>query len=159
MINQNKLKKILRYDSLSGAFTRISGGIAGGPDERGYIRITVCGYRRRAQQWAWLYMTGKWPRLDVDHKDMDKGNNCWKNLRLATRTMNNLNRSRAAKNSISGLIGAHRNGKNLFVARIRVNGKRIGLGNFRTAQEAHAAYIAERRKHVSEYFRGGIAHG
>ena len=57
----------------------------------------------RNHQLAWLLVTGEYAD-EIDHKDRDKQNNKWDNLRKATPTLNNNNRNVFAK-SKSGLTG------------------------------------------------------
>lgn len=77
-----------------------------------------------------------------DHEDRNPLNCQRYNLRHATRRQNNTNRS-LRKDSRSGLKGAfpvhNRPG---YTSLIQVDGKRVYLGYFATAEEAHAAYCA-----------------
>jgi hypothetical protein len=59
--------------------------------------------------------------------------------------MNQQNRKTATTGSKTGLLGVSE-GKNRFQARIHVNGKQKTIGWFKTAQQAHEAYINEKRK-------------
>ena len=82
-------------------------------------------------------MTGKDPSTDVDHKDRNRKNNAWSNLRLATALQNKVNSARKGKLP----RGVHqRKGRTNFYAQIRVDGKPLHLGTFVTAEEAHQAY-------------------
>ena len=102
---------------------------------------------------AWVIVTGKWPRHEVDHQDTDPANNKWNNLREATRVQQLYNR-RVMGNSITGLKGIYKNKHGTtFNARIRVNGKRLFIGNFATAEEAHAAYCVAAREYHGEFSR------
>lgn len=76
----------------------------------------------------------------VDHIDGDPLNNQRANLRLATWSQNCRNRKMQSNNS-SGFKGVRWHSKDLrWVAQIVVAGRRKHLGNFRTREEAHAAY-------------------
>src|ERR1700726_3642325 len=55
-------------------------------------------------QLAWFYMTGRWGRATIDHRDGNPANNRWKNLRVATPSQNNANRRRP-RNNTSGFKG------------------------------------------------------
>ena len=44
-------------------------------------------------------MTGEWPSLEVDHKDRDKSNDRWSNLRLATEEEQHANVYRGAQSN------------------------------------------------------------
>jgi hypothetical protein len=92
---------------------------------------------------AWLYMTGAWPEGDLDHRNGDRQDNCWRNLRSATVTENMAN-SRGRK-SIKGVTRV-RTGK--WTAQIQKNGVKEHLGTFDTADAAHEAY----RNRASELF-------
>lgn len=107
------LREVLFYNQDTGVFTWVKkvnqkcrvGSVAGYFCKHiGYVLIHVNGRKYRAHRLAWLYMTGGWPDLMVDHKDRNTANNVWSNLRLATAVENGRNRS-ANRSSKSGVIG------------------------------------------------------
>lgn len=72
----------------------------------------------------------------VDHKHWDKTDNRKANLRLATKSENNINIKRR-KDNTSGYTGVTYNKRqNKYVARISKDGKRIFLGCFDNIEEA-----------------------
>jgi hypothetical protein len=77
--------------------------------------------------------------LDIDHIDRWPWNNQKANLRIATRTVNNLNR-------VSGLVKERQlaSGRKVYDARIQVFGKSIHLGTFSTYKRAKI--LAERAR-------------
>ena len=102
LIDVVRLKELVDYDSETGIFTwkprkwaygAKAGTEAGWRDWKGYVIITLDRVNYRAHRLAWLYMTGEWPSQDVDHKDRNKANNRWINLREATRSQNMGNQS------------------------------------------------------------------
>ena len=104
-------------------------------------------------QLAWLYMTGRWGRPTIDHRDGDVTNNRWSNLRRATASQNNANRGRP-RNNTSGYKGVYRGRRpGQWCAHIGRNRRTIHLGTFPTAQAAHAAYVAAARKLFGEFAR------
>jgi hypothetical protein len=81
-------------------------------------------------------------RHDTDHINGIKTDNRRCNLRVCTRSENQLNRGPTSNNK-TRLKGVSKNSNcETFRAEIVVNGKRIYLGCFRTPEEAHIAYIA-----------------
>ena len=50
----------------------------------GYIVFRLDGFTYRAHRVIWLIQTGEWPAKDIDHKNVEEGNNVWSNLRAAT---------------------------------------------------------------------------
>jgi hypothetical protein len=63
--------------------------------KRGQAKYRVIGIDGRlyfAHRLAWLWMTGKWPKHEVDHRDRDGLNNRWRNLRDVTRKQNEANK-------------------------------------------------------------------
>lgn len=70
-----------------------------------------------------------------------KDDNRISNLRNVPTALNCQNVVAARSNSKSKLLGVHRT-KYSFIAQIAVNGKKIHIGSFKTAQEAHEAYLA-----------------
>jgi hypothetical protein len=151
----DRVRELVSYNAETGVFTRLValspkvkvGDVAGSKDDMGYIRITLDGCRVRAHQLAWVWMTGEWPTLDIDHIDGERSNNRWHNLRHVSRSVNLQNR-RAANpvNRSSGLIGASwSKAAKKWWAHIRVNGSVRYLGLFETAEAAHAAYVSAKR--------------
>lgn len=159
-LSVEELKRVLSYDPDTGKFhwlvslTRsvAVGDVAGGPSSDGYLRIGLHGVRYMAHRLAWFYMMGRWPADDIDHINGSKTDNRFANLREATRRMNAENQRRARKDSSVGLLGVgwHKRDKH-FRAQIQVRGKHVFLGYFPTAEEAHQAYLAAKRK----YHEGG----
>lgn len=107
-ISQEYLKSIINYDPIEGTFTwlpregssafnaKLAGKDAGyrHPSGYTYIKLTLeCGSQKAfgAHRLAYLYMEGYIP-TKVDHKDLDKSNNKWMNLRAATSVQNAANR-------------------------------------------------------------------
>jgi hypothetical protein len=100
---------------------------------------------------AWLYMTGEWPRREVDHIDRVKTNDKWGNLRLATRSQQLENAFWS--NNKSGVRGVcwHK-GAGKWFAQIQVNRKVINLGYYDRKEDA----IEARRKANDRYFGESI---
>ncbi|SCB30271.1 HNH endonuclease [Rhizobium lusitanum] len=152
-LDAERLRELVNYDPSPGIFTRKSapnkyarykvGDVAGSLSAKGYIRICVDGNVYPAHRLAWLYMMGEWPSDQIDHKDLNKSNNAWDNLRLATNGQNKAN-SPVYKTTKSGLKGAYwegnRKGTKNWSARIRHDGRLRHIGYFYTAEEAHKAY-------------------
>jgi hypothetical protein len=160
-ITQTYVRKILDYDPLMGTFfwrvnrssNALSGALAGCRDSRGYIHVRIDGSRYLAHRLAFLIITGKWPNFIVDHIDGDPSNNCWKNLREATKSQNGAN-SRTRIKSTSGFKGVYwdAQGKK-WRARIRVQGRSVSLGFFYTKEEAAEAYYGAALKYYGEFAR------
>lgn len=75
----------------------------------------------------------------IDHKDRNGLNNSRDNLRLCTHSENMRNR-RCKSDSSTGLKGVTPF-QGRYQARISIHGKRIFIGSFKTAIEAHNAYV------------------
>lgn len=148
-ITHSKLMELLRYDPKSGLFIRrvsrqkhCAGEVAGVLNDQGYIVIKIEGRSYKAHRLAWFYMTGEWPKKDVDHRNRCRSDNRWRNLRDVSRTINVMNTGLLASNT-SGFRGVtYLPRQNRWLAKCR----RQYLGVFRTAQEASAAYEAARAK-------------
>ena len=144
----------LSYDPETGVFrwkthrcSNLVGAIAGCRSGAGYVRIYVNDRSYKAHRLAWLIAYGCWPQGDIDHINMDKGDNRICNLRDVNRSENMQNRRVANANNLScGLLGVTWSKQhNRFAASIHINGKRLHLGLFDDAQAAHAAYVAKKR--------------
>lgn len=102
---------------------------------------------------AWLYMTGEWPEILVDHRDRDVNNSKWGNLRQATHSQNQYNRGMQANNScgVKGVV--LRKDTNKYMVRIGVDGGYKHLGCYSTKEEAHRVYCAAAEKWHGDFAR------
>ena len=140
---QERLKEVLDYNPETGAIVwikrpayNVEVGVPITCKRQGYIRFSFQGRQLVAHRLAWLFITGEDPGdLDIDHIDGDRANNAASNLRLATRSQNCLNRPGA-----KGFHQRKRDGR--FEAYVYLQGKRVHLGLFDTAEEAREAYLA-----------------
>lgn len=155
-ITADEVRRLLHYDPLTGIFTRKvttcargkAGAVAGTLNDSGYILIALHSLQYRAHRLAWLYMTGEWPKHEVDHINCVRDDNRWENLRDLPTRINSQNRRHAMKNSKTGLLGASWNAKDQkFAARLKVGSRYLSLGYHDTAEAAHAAYVAAKRTH------------
>jgi hypothetical protein len=161
-LTQEELREALDYNPLTGLFVWISprksirvGAVAGDFSGR-YVRLKFQQKSYPAHCLAWLYMTGRWPKDEIDHIDTNKHNNAWKNLREATRVQNAHNASPMNNKKYSRLKGVtYAKGRRKWMASIRLGGKHSRfIGYFDTEQEAHAAYVAKARETRGEFARG-----
>ena len=162
-LTQQRLKELLTYDPDTGEFTWIVstarrirvGDKAGHIGTRGYRDIRIDGIKHRAHRLAFLYMTGNFPVIELDHWDRNRSNNRWRNLREATTGDNKANTSRRSDN-MSGRKGVHWNERDRnWRANICRNGRRFHLGYFVSVGEAHEAYVAAAKKHFGEFACSG----
>jgi hypothetical protein len=117
----------------------------------GRWRIKIGDTFYRAARLAWLYMTGEWPPIDVDHENNDPSDDRWKNLRLATELENARNKD-VRNDSVTGIKGVqYRKLSGQYVARITVDGIRIYLGSFTTKERAAIAYLNAAIKYHGEF--------
>jgi HNH endonuclease len=112
--NQTRVHELFFYDPHTGVFLRRQpqasehvGDVAGCRTSEGYWRIHVDGRSYFAHRLAWLYMTGKWPKDQIDHINLDGSDNRWGNLRGATNGQNQANSLTRGHNT-SGFKGAYR---------------------------------------------------
>lgn len=155
MITHEHLKHLLQYEPSTGVFTwincgsrrKLNGTIAGTADSKGYRCIHIEGRNYRAHRLAWLYMTGGWPRNQIDHVNRDRADNRWVNLREVTNQENMRNANKPRHNT-SGVVGVNWHKRDeRWRASIKVDGRSIHLGNFTSKERAIAA-----RKSAERYY-------
>lgn len=161
-LSQQFIQEILEYNPVTGEFfwkidvsQRCRKGTPTGlPRSNGaYSTIMIDGINYAAHRIAWLHYYGKWPSKFLDHKDRIKSNNRIENLREASNSQNKCNMGKRVDNT-SGYKGVYPNRKsNNYRACICINGNKISLGSFDTAEEAHAAYCKAASELHGEFAR------
>ena len=111
----------------------------------GYRRIKIHGREYQVHRLVWLIENGSLPANPIDHIDGNKLNNRIENLRSVSIEENQQNQRRPHRSSTTGLLGAHHRAKGGFSSVISVKGKPVHLGLFKTAEEAHAEYLAAKK--------------
>ena len=155
-LTREYLKSVISYNPDTGEFKWLSfkpgrkrSLSAGDMDVRGYMRIGINRQRYPSHRLAWFYMTGEWPKLEIDHINHDKADNRWSNLREVTRKENSRNQARRRTNR-SGINGVSWDrARNKWYACIKHNGKSVSLGRHESLEDAKAAI--DRAKNTYNY--------
>jgi hypothetical protein len=145
-----RLRELLTYNPDTGVFirklkSRPDGKVAGNRDACGYLQLKVAGKMRLAHRLAWLWMTGEFPSMDIDHINGIKDDNRWSNLRHVDRATNAQNQRLGHRDGSSGTLGVLCVGDKWYAA-ITSRGQRKHLGTFRSQEDAEAAYLAAKRR-------------
>jgi HNH endonuclease/AP2 domain len=163
MVTQKELKRLFHLDLATGIlYWQVYGpGIKFGQPagnlqkSTGYWRICLDGRRYRRGRLVFFYVYGFFPP-EIDHINGDKADDRPDNLRPATRAQNQQNRPGRGKTLPKGVWKDSRYRKP-FEAKITINGKRIRLGRFATADEAHAAYCVAANSYFGAFANCGSA--
>lgn len=147
-ITVQEASQLLAYDPETGIFTwRVNrkaganaGDRAGGLSRKGYVMICLKRNTYFAHRLAWFYVYGEWPSDQIDHINGVRTDNRIKNLRVVENRQNCMNRALQSNNT-TGAVGVYRiASKNKpWWGCISHGGKRVGLGCYRTFEEAVAA--------------------
>lgn len=127
MITYDYLISRYIYNPLTGLFYNLKGNSLGWVN-KGYILIAIKNRHYFIHRLAWLYMTGKWPKNEIDHINRIKNDNRWENLREATRIENGRN----VKKSVGGIY-IQKSGDRYMA--------RVHLGYFSSEDEAREACV------------------
>ncbi len=145
------LRSLYDYDPKTGALwsrRRRRGHPIRKANGKGYIQVAIDGVQYCAHKIIFKMVTGRDAEGDLDHWDGDTLNNRWPNLREATQSQNQANQKpRLTK----GVYFRATTGR--WLAQIQVQKKRMHLGSFGSAAEAHAAYKAAADKHFGPFAR------
>jgi len=148
-LTQKKLKELMDYDPDTGIFTRKLGmNKVGSIRIDGRLQICVNYKMYLAHRLAWLYVYGELPIDQIDHINCNPLDNSIKNLRLASGFQNMQNIQKAfITNKTAGLLGASfHKAMGKYRSRICLNNKTKVIGYYDTAEDAHNAYVLEKRK-------------
>jgi len=162
-LSLDRVKGLVAYSPEKGLFVwlqdrnsfggKAKAGAAAGTAKDGYVQIIIEQRRFRAHRLAWWLMTGSFPPrgYEIDHINRDRSDNRWTNLRLVTRSQNNMKMSVRSDNK-SGYRGVgRRKDTGQWYARIKAQGRLHLLGHFPTFSEAVAARKAAERRYFGEF--------
>ncbi len=145
MLTQQILKELVQYNPDTGEFHRIGKksdepiGTKSLHSKKTYIRIWVYGKLHYAHRLAWLYMTGSFPKEQIDHIDGNGLNNAFANLRDVTCQENNKNR-RLSDASSTGIMGVcWDEDRKKWRSQVKHSGKNKFLGRFDKIEDAKQA--------------------
>ena len=149
MLTQDRVRQLFVYDQATGKlYWKPRKGVAAGREagcvskKDGYRRVGIDFTGYLVHRIVWLYEIGEMPPGLLDHVNMDRLDNRFENLRLATKSQNGFNRLRSKRNN-SGFKGVcYDKSKGNYLAKICVNYKQINIGRFSNPEDAHAAYAA-----------------
>ena len=99
-----------------------------------------------------FYMTGQWPKAEMDHIHGDTLDDRWLELRPANREQNEANRGARRHNKL-GIKGVWQRQDGKYRSAIYRCGKREDLGVFDTEQSAAAAYLAKAKVFDGKFLR------
>lgn len=143
-LTQKRLKELLRYSKETGHFTwNVSKGsrakagmVAGTVQGAGYITIQIDKKIYLAHRLAWLYVEGYFPETLIDHKNRNKSDNRFCNLRVASKQCNarNSNTRRDNKSVVTGVCYDKSRGK--WLVQMMVNGEKLNLGRYEDMLDA-----------------------
>lgn len=149
ILNAEFLRSVLSFNRSTGVFVwnggKRAGREAGYIHSQGYRQITINGKPYYAHRLAWLYETGSEPATEIDHIDGNRLNNRICNLREVAAGGNQHNQRNPQARGSSGFLGVSMK-RGRFRAAIKVSGKTVHIGTFDTAEQAHSAYVVEKRR-------------
>ena len=158
-LTHSRVKEFFNYDPKEGILRwkikrkrGYPGKPAGSLQHTGYIQAWVDGHPYQAHRLIWFWMTGKWPRYILDHKDRNKSNNRWDNLREATISQNALNKI-SNKNKYGHKGIKYRIDRKSWVAFLEIGPKVHCFGSYKTKEEAIAAYRCNAPRICGEFTR------
>lgn len=159
MISQEKLIEMLDYDKITGILTwKISrsgiaiGQIAGYRAKNGYWYIKINGKMYSRARLVWFYMTGEWPKAQIDHINGIRSDDRLNNLREATHSQNQMNK---VHNTRKLPKWVYRNNKG-FIARVSDGTKIVNLGTYQTIGEAYDVAMNYAKLRHGDFLKGNV---
>lgn len=151
-LTAQQVRALLEYNSSTDEL-RWKPRTAGNINSEGYVCVGINGSTYKAHRLIWLMVTGTWPSAEVDHRDLNRSNNRWNNLRACTKSQNGANRAKYKSKNYSGFKGVSWSKKNKkWVAQIKHQGIVYTLGYFTDPENAAQIY-----KEAAEKFHGKFA--
>jgi len=111
MLTAHRLRKVLNYNPTTGKFRwrvtissrALAGSVAGTYGRRGHNQIRIDGKLYQSSRLAWLYKTGRWPKLEIDFINRNRSDTRWANLREVTPSQIRTKARRRSKLGVRGV--------------------------------------------------------
>jgi len=142
-IERYSINKIGQVKNEKGLIMKTFTSTSKNSSHKGYHRITLVVGAERKKFFIHILMAKTFLNYDnyenpiVDHIDNDSFNNNLDNLQITTKRHNSY---KDIVRTVNNLLGTYKRG-NTYVASIKINGKKVYLGTFKTEQEAHEQYM------------------
>ena len=157
MIDQETVKKIFHYDAESGMLLWRNGNgrnvkpwqQANSLNGSGYYAVKIQNKSYRVHRLIWLYVNGKFPDGDIDHKNRIRNDNRLCNLRDVSRSDNCQNISLPSHNKSGHLGVSWIKSHNCWNVYIKVNKKNKWLGYYKNLDDAVAARKAGEKQYYN----------
>tara|TARA_R110000868_G_scaffold172804_1_gene408799 strand:- start:6 stop:533 length:528 start_codon:yes stop_codon:yes gene_type:complete len=160
------LRSLFDYDPKSGILVRkyqpsvpprinrrCAGRPAGGPAKNGYVVVSIGRTRYLAHRLIWKLVHNTEP-IEIDHRNLDRGDNSLSNLRPSTGYQNHSNVAARKTVTIDLPKGVYPNrAGNKFCSKIQSADLIYHLGSFDTPEKAHAAYCRAATKLHKDFAR------
>ena len=139
----SEASKLIRwYSPLTGEVSLIGRKVMK-PGSNGYYRISCMGTQFLLHRVIWYFLNQEEPNK-IDHKNHNKLDNSFDNLRKVSDTENAKNMSISKRNT-SGITGVSQEAKSgLWRARLQVEGKEHTVGRFNSIEDARIAITKAR---------------
>lgn len=135
----DELRGMFDYDPATGVVTRTIktgkntyAGQVVGSNSNGYLSVMVGGQNIMLHRMIMAMELGVWPDF-VDHRDRNRSNNKRENLRVATRALNNHNKTSVGK---SGVRNVRVSADGVYYVNVTKNGKRHYFGRYKDLELA-----------------------
>ena len=151
---QAELRAIFDYEPEAGSLLRkptpfkigrgrrLQASTAGHLRKDGYVHVQVGARSYYAHCIIWCWVTGEWPENEVDHRDLNRANNIWLNLREATPSQNCAAR---------GEYTPERGVELLPSGKYRVRVRSVHIGCFDRLEDAAQAYQRSATERFGEF--------
>lgn len=147
-LSAERARELLEYNPDTGELRwRVSrgrvkaGAIVKSKQMGGYVQVGIDSRVYLAHLVIYLIVTGSWPKDEIDHRDLDKANNRWGNLRPATRLQNLANQGAREHNFLQTKgVSVSNSRRNPYRVGMKINGRMTHIGCFPTLDSAHKAY-------------------
>ena len=148
-ITYDEVRRLFDYDPETGKLTRKvttssraqRGYTVGCKNTQGYLVVRIGKTLYYVHRLIWLWMTGSWPAMSIDHINRVASDNRWENLRDVSYSDNAHNR-----HVDSGVYWSHRD--KVWIATISNQGTKQHIGQHKDREAAERMYTEHKKRYT-----------